>query len=863
MTVEINDTVEQYIISGVGPYAFSFRIFGATDLAVSALSTSTPPVPTLLTYLTHYTVSGANDEDGGSITLTASAASTYAGFTLDIRSNTPQEQGTSIRNLGRFLPEIHEAAFDNVARQIQDLQRRVNACVRYPDNTLKDGMMTPLSEWLSRYLTISAEGNLEPAALVSGTISASIIGGFLYPQTPTENAAGKTPVNTIRQPFPEDVRRWDATDEGGVSDSTAEIQLTIDSQDAGTIKGGQIWLPGDANSVYNISDTISFPARASGDNHTRWYSFKGMGRGSPRIVAKTGLEEKPMLNANGQDASTYSFYREFSDFYLNGAGIAQRGIELYYNQHFKVENVFISGLESGSALPTNTGGIRVFGCISSQFRDVKIHNCDSNGIAALDGSGNFFNANLVEGCSFLDVTGDGFYASGGWSGCAHIGNTHEFCDNYGMRLAGYSGTCGLIAGNYFESNGHGDLYIGEETAANAVVVEGNYLNGYTAGVSATDYTPIRLKFADGVILRGNMVATTNKSTTGYLILDANISGGTVQNCCIENNQVRGLAVTTPPNQIYNLPGTWVDFGNRLIDPVFVPLIKNNVIRQRLPFGAWTQTTAVSGTITRGNALYGAASSLDMNRPGAGDTCLISKAITIGEEFKNRFVTFAVPVRSLSTSKQIDVAVVPNGTSPQSTTISISTLANGDVRMIYALVFVPSNATTITISITMVSAGSRFEIGHPCLYVGAEQWYSAEADFTDTGTFTPVIGGATSESGQTYSSQIGRWVRHGNQITCYFDVTLSNKGTITGAVVLKGLPFAGITGQGLPGVTIGFFNALATNWVSLNAYVEPQNSRCFINGLTAAAASLTALAAADIGNTTRLAGSFSYLVDQFP
>jgi len=188
MTVNVNDTIERYTVSGVGPYPFSFRIFADTDLQVTACSTATPAVPTLLAYLTHYTVTGANVASGGSVTLTASAAAAYAGYTLDIRSNTPNTQPTSIRNQGRFLPEIHEDAFDHIEREMQDLKRQLLACVRYPDNVLSDGTMTPVSAWVSKYLTTNASGVLTPAVLSSTVMTAAALTSLLTGSTTDQDA---------------------------------------------------------------------------------------------------------------------------------------------------------------------------------------------------------------------------------------------------------------------------------------------------------------------------------------------------------------------------------------------------------------------------------------------------------------------------------------------------------------------------------------------------------------------------------------------------------------------------------------------------------------------------------------------------
>ena len=96
---------------------------------------------------------------------------------------------------------------------------------------------------------------------------------------------------------------------------------------------------------------------------------------------------------------------------------------------------------------------------------------------------------------------------------------------------------------------------------------------------------------------------------------------------------------------------------------------------------------------------------------------------------------------------------------------------------------------------------------------ATQNASADANTLDDyeeGTWTPVIGGSGGQSGQTYSGQAGYYTKIGRQVTVTFRVALSLKGTITGDVVIKGLPFTvqnTITFGG--GVT--YWYGLATSW----------------------------------------------------
>jgi hypothetical protein len=185
MTVEISDTNDRLVISGTGPYVFGFRIFNEADLAVSVDTGALDTVPLVLS--ADYTVAGVDDEDGGTVTLSAGTAAAYAGKTLDMRSNTTQTQPTSIRNQGAFLPEIHEDALDRLARQIQDLNRVVRACFRYPDDTSLDAVMATRTGWADRYLYVNTAGEIEPASLIGGitSVTQSLVVSLLNSDVPS------------------------------------------------------------------------------------------------------------------------------------------------------------------------------------------------------------------------------------------------------------------------------------------------------------------------------------------------------------------------------------------------------------------------------------------------------------------------------------------------------------------------------------------------------------------------------------------------------------------------------------------------------------------------------------------------------
>jgi hypothetical protein len=130
----------------------------------------------------------------------------------------------------------------------------------------------------------------------------------------------------------------------------------------------------------------------------------------------------------------------------------------------------------------------------------------------------------------------------------------------------------------------------------------------------------------------------------------------------------------------------------------------------------------------------------------------------------------------------------------------------------------------------------------------------------SGDWTPIIGGATSETGQAYTRQVGRWTLTGSQLTGYADVILSTRGTIVGNLRIKGLPFQIPSTVTAKGANACLYSGLNTNWVQVLVTPASGTSTMSVLGSTAAATSnLTALTTADLTNTSRFIFSFSYEV----
>lgn len=59
---------------------------------------------------------------------------------------------------------------------------------------------------------------------------------------------------------------------------------------------------------------------------------------------------------------------------------------------------------------------------------------------------------------------------------------------------------------------------------------------------------------------------------------------------------------------------------------------------------------------------------------------------------------------------------------------------------------------------------------------------------EEGTWTPVFGGAGGTSSQSYGAQLGYYTKIGRQVICTFQCEFSAEGTLSGNLVLTGLPF---------------------------------------------------------------------------
>lgn len=355
MTVETNDTVERYTVSGVGPYAFSFRVFDQDEIAVTAISGA--GVSTTLAITANYSVTGVDDEDGGAITLTAGTATTYAGYTLDIRSNTVEYQPTSIRNQGSFLSEVHENAFDRLSRQIQDLSRKVRGSLRYPDDGTTDGVAPSIAGRAGRYLSANTiTGAFEwVTSIVSTALTQSIFNQYQadsdpYKRTAVESAAGVTPENYTYLPL--DARRYGLSTAASATTNTTALNNA--SLVANTAGGGIVEIP---EGTFSINGTLLFYASPN----LGQVIFRGRGK-----VATT-LSYTGSATAFGVSAASTRIYDcGIRDLTVVNAGSGTVGLDLDSVSTSSFEHVTITNFPTAARLHSTIEG----GCLYTRWYDV-------------------------------------------------------------------------------------------------------------------------------------------------------------------------------------------------------------------------------------------------------------------------------------------------------------------------------------------------------------------------------------------------------------------------------------------------------------------------------------------------------------
>jgi hypothetical protein len=131
------------------------------------------------------------------------------------------------------------------------------------------------------------------------------------------------------------------------------------------------------------------------------------------------------------------------------------------------------------------------------------------------------------------------------------------------------------------------------------------------------------------------------------------------------------------------------------------------------------------------------------------------------------------------------------------------------------------------------------------------------DDYEEGTWTPTLTGDGGGTAMTYTSQIGKYTKIGNVVIADAYILLSNRGTITGNVIITGLPFVGLSTYNVA-INWGYYSALGVAWASVGGWLNGGDT-IYLAGQKTSGTTITTMAQADVSNTFRINVSVTYTV----
>ena len=145
------------------------------------------------------------------------------------------------------------------------------------------------------------------------------------------------------------------------------------------------------------------------------------------------------------------------------------------------------------------------------------------------------------------------------------------------------------------------------------------------------------------------------------------------------------------------------------------------------------------------------------------------------------------------------------------------------------------------------------------FIGGTTSANALDDYEE-GTWTPVLIGSDTQSGQVYATQQGTYTKIGRQVNCQFNLNLSTEGSFgNNYILLSGFPFT--ISSSVNTVHLGnlYFVGMAANYISIGLQAFEGNSKAYLWAKTSATASREYVGTTDLTDSTQLTGQFTYFI----
>lgn len=496
-------------------FTVSFYFLDQSHLSV--ILTDSSGNDTTQTITTHYTVTGAGDESGGTVTMVTAPAS---GEKLTIIRNVPLTQATDYVENDPFPADTHEEALDKLTMISQQLDEVATRALKAPTSTsITDGELTDTEVVANYYLKINSSANgfqaVSPATagteLALSTVLTPTDGNFIVGDGTTWTAESGATVRTSLGL--------------GTGDSPTFTDLTLsgwmDLADTKGIRDG------------NNNEWIKFAQTASAVNEVTFTNAATTN--SPSITA-TGGDTNVGLTIDTKGTGTLALGSADSVLTIDGSGISgtlikdedtmtsdsathlatQQSIKAYVDSQTGLGNVVEDTTPqlggqldvNGNAIGDGTRELLTFTEDASAVNHVNIENeaTGSGPIISAAGDDTNVDLNLVgKGTGNVKV---GVYT---FDGDQSVGAGQ---DNYVMT---YDNASGLVSLEVATGGGGGLVFLSSATASSSASIEFTSLIDSTYEMYAIMFDGIYAGTDDSYLLL--QVSTDNGSTwvsSGYM-----------------------------------------------------------------------------------------------------------------------------------------------------------------------------------------------------------------------------------------------------------------------------------------------------------------------------------------------------------